>query len=164
MAPVVLAGGVLLSLAANLAQAQPTAWGRIVAAVPPAAFLVAVSMIERRTARGPRPIAGQDGAAGEPSALGRPSPGARCRRPGPRRAGGRRLDRHCEGVATYRDGLAGHGPAGSAGTSLAWFAAGPPAAGAKGRRPSSPGRPGRSAELADRLSGFANLSPFHVAS
>ena len=40
---VVLAGGILLSLAANLAQAQPTAWGRIVAAVPPAAFLVAVS-------------------------------------------------------------------------------------------------------------------------
>src|SRR5262245_3074103 len=32
----VLAGGILLSLAANLAQAQPTAWGRIVAAVPPA--------------------------------------------------------------------------------------------------------------------------------
>ena len=70
----VLAGGVLLSLAANLAQAQPTAWGRIVAAVPPAAFLVAVSMIERRAARRPRPIAGQDGGAGEPSAPGRPSP------------------------------------------------------------------------------------------
>jgi hypothetical protein len=46
----VLAGGILLSLAANLARAQPTAWGRIVAAVPPAAFLVAVSMIERRAA------------------------------------------------------------------------------------------------------------------
>jgi hypothetical protein len=29
---IVLAGGVLLSLAANLAQAQPTAWGRIAAA------------------------------------------------------------------------------------------------------------------------------------
>jgi hypothetical protein len=71
---VVLAGGVLLSLAANLAQAQPTAWGRIVAAVPPAAFLVAVSMIERRAARRSRPAAGQDGAAGEPSAQGRPSP------------------------------------------------------------------------------------------
>ena len=71
---VVLAGGVLLSLAANLAQAQPTAWGRIVAAVPPAAFLVAVSMIERRAARRPRLAAGQDGAAGEPSAPGRPSP------------------------------------------------------------------------------------------
>ena len=71
---VVLAGGVLLSLAANLAQAQPTAWGRIVAAVPPAAFLVAVSMIERRAARRPRLIAGQDGAMGEPSAPGRPSP------------------------------------------------------------------------------------------
>jgi hypothetical protein len=71
---VVLAGGVLLSLAANLAQAQPTAWGRIVAAVPPAAFLVAVSMIERRAARRPRPAARQDDSAGEPSAPGRPSP------------------------------------------------------------------------------------------
>ena len=48
-----LAGGVLLSLAANLSQAQPTAWGRIVAAVAPAAFLVTVSMIERRAARHP---------------------------------------------------------------------------------------------------------------
>jgi hypothetical protein len=71
---VVLAGGVGLSLAANLAQAQPTAWGRIVAAVPPAAFLVAVSMIERRAARRPRVIAGEDGEAGEPSWRGRPSP------------------------------------------------------------------------------------------
>ena len=71
---VVLAGGVLLSLAANLAQAQPTAWGRIVAAVPPVAFLVAVSMIERRAAHRPRPAAGEDGAAGEPSWRGRPSP------------------------------------------------------------------------------------------
>ncbi len=67
----VLAGGILLSLAANLAQAQPTAWGRIVAAVPPAAFLVAVSMIERRAARRPRPVAARDG---EASAPGRPSP------------------------------------------------------------------------------------------
>jgi hypothetical protein len=48
---VVLAGGVLLSLAANLAQAQPTAWGRIVAAVPPAAFLVAVWTATRRVTR-----------------------------------------------------------------------------------------------------------------
>lgn len=71
---VVLAGGVGLSLATNLAQAQPTAWGRIVAAVPPVAFLVAVSMIERRAARRPRLIAGADGAAGGPSAPGRPSP------------------------------------------------------------------------------------------
>ena len=54
---VVLAGGVGLSLAANLAQAQPTAWGHIVAAVPPGAFLVAVSMIERRAARRARPAA-----------------------------------------------------------------------------------------------------------
>ena len=44
----VLAGGVLLSLAANLAQADPSIWGRIVAATPAGAFLVAVSMLERR--------------------------------------------------------------------------------------------------------------------
>jgi hypothetical protein len=71
---VVLAGGVLLSLAANLAQAQPDAWGQIVAAVPSVAFLVAVSMIERRAARRARPTAGQDGGAGDMSAPGRPSP------------------------------------------------------------------------------------------
>src|ERR1017187_9724586 len=45
----VLGGGVLLSLAANLDQAQPDTWGRITAATPAAAFLVAVSMLERRT-------------------------------------------------------------------------------------------------------------------
>jgi hypothetical protein len=74
---VVLAGGILLSLAANLAQAQPDAWGRIVAAVPPAAFLVAVSMIERRAARRPQPAAdvpGQDGGVSDLPGPGRPSP------------------------------------------------------------------------------------------
>ena len=70
----VLAGGILLSLAANLAQAQPDAWGRIVAAVPSVAFLVAVSMIERRAAHRARPVAGQDGGPGELSAPGRPPP------------------------------------------------------------------------------------------
>lgn len=50
----VLTGGVLLSLAANLDQAQPTTWGRITAATPAAAFLVAVSMLERRTTHQPR--------------------------------------------------------------------------------------------------------------
>jgi hypothetical protein len=70
----VLAGGVGLSLAANLAQAQPTAWGRIVAAVPSVAFLVAVSMIARRAARRARPAAAQDGRPGELPAPGRPSP------------------------------------------------------------------------------------------
>jgi Protein of unknown function (DUF2637) len=47
----VLAGGILLSLAANLAQAQPSPWGRIVAGTPSASFLVAVSMLERRATR-----------------------------------------------------------------------------------------------------------------
>lgn len=45
----VLGGGVVLSLAANLAQADPSPWGRIVAATPAGAFLVAVSMLERRS-------------------------------------------------------------------------------------------------------------------
>jgi Protein of unknown function (DUF2637) len=50
----VLTGGVLLSLAANLDQAQPSTWGRITAATPAAAFLVAVSMLERRTTHHPQ--------------------------------------------------------------------------------------------------------------
>ncbi|MEV0403743.1 DUF2637 domain-containing protein [Actinoallomurus sp. NPDC050550] len=45
----VLAGGVVLSLAANLAQAEPTPWGWLTAATPAGAFLVAVSMLERRS-------------------------------------------------------------------------------------------------------------------
>jgi hypothetical protein len=77
---------------------------------------------------------------------------------------GRRLDRRREGVATYRDGLTGHGPTGSR-----------PALrspGSRQDRPLSRGGPpardrgpGRSAELVvDRLSGFANLSPCRTAS
>jgi hypothetical protein len=50
---IVLTAGVLLSLAANLDQAQPTIWGRITAATPAAAFLVAVSMLERRATHRP---------------------------------------------------------------------------------------------------------------
>jgi hypothetical protein len=101
---VVLTGGVLLSLAANLAQAQPDAWGRIVAAVPPAAFLVAVSMIERRAAP---PAAGQDGGAGELSAPGRRSPvqdaGDEALLAGARRAAAEHQDQH--GQPITRDAL-----------------------------------------------------------
>ncbi|SDM34830.1 Protein of unknown function [Nonomuraea maritima] len=50
----VLTGGIVLSLSANLQQADPTMWGWITAATPAAAFLVAISMLERRTS-GPRP-------------------------------------------------------------------------------------------------------------
>ncbi|WP_433512908.1 DUF2637 domain-containing protein [Nonomuraea sp. CA-143628] len=50
----VLTGGIVLSLAANLQQAAPTAWGWITAATPAAAFLIAISMLERRAAH-PRP-------------------------------------------------------------------------------------------------------------
>ncbi|MFI7033688.1 DUF2637 domain-containing protein [Microbispora rosea] len=50
----VLAGGIVLSLAANLHQAEPTVWGWLTAATPAGAFLIAVSMLERRSAT-PRP-------------------------------------------------------------------------------------------------------------
>src|SRR5437764_1114577 len=53
----VLAGGVALSLASNLSQAKTDTWGRIMAAVPPAAFLAAVSMIESRAVRHAHPAA-----------------------------------------------------------------------------------------------------------
>ena len=46
----VLADGIILSLAANLHQAEPTVWGWITAATPAGAFLIAVSMLERRAA------------------------------------------------------------------------------------------------------------------
>jgi hypothetical protein len=76
----VLAGGILLSLAANLAQAQPTTWGRIVAATPSGAFLVAVSMLERRATRpaAGHPVPGEDGGTRPlvpvPSPSAEPSP------------------------------------------------------------------------------------------
>ncbi|MGC5010162.1 DUF2637 domain-containing protein [Streptosporangium sp. DT93] len=50
----VLIGGIVLSLAANLAQAEPSPWGWITAATPAGAFLIAVSMLERRASE-PRP-------------------------------------------------------------------------------------------------------------
>ncbi|WP_043627590.1 DUF2637 domain-containing protein [Nonomuraea candida] len=52
----VLTGGIVLSLAANLAQADPTIWGWITAATPAAAFLIAISMLERRAARPARSV------------------------------------------------------------------------------------------------------------
>lgn len=50
----VLVFGIVLSLAANLNQAEPSPWGWITAATPAGAFLIAVSMLERRTSA-PRP-------------------------------------------------------------------------------------------------------------
>jgi hypothetical protein len=47
---VVLTLGVCLTIAANLASAQQTPWGWIMAATPAATFLIAVSMLERRAA------------------------------------------------------------------------------------------------------------------
>src|SRR5690606_14250818 len=67
---VVLVGGILLSLAANLAQADPSVWGWITAGTPAGAFLVAVSMLERRKA-GPRPAAPPSPV---PDSFGHPSP------------------------------------------------------------------------------------------
>ncbi|MGW5411751.1 DUF2637 domain-containing protein [Actinomadura geliboluensis] len=81
---VVLVGGVLLSLAANLAQADPSVWGWITAGTPAGAFLVAVSMLERRKA-GPGPAArpspvpdsfGRPSSTPSPSSAGSPVPSA----------------------------------------------------------------------------------------
>jgi len=66
----VLVGGILLSLAANLAQAEPSAWGWITAATPAGAFLVAVSMLERRSSARPDP----DGVESGPSSVERLGP------------------------------------------------------------------------------------------
>ncbi|MBG0819317.1 DUF2637 domain-containing protein [Planomonospora sp. ID91781] len=49
----VLAGGIVLTLAANLARAEPSVWGWICAAMPAVAFLVAISMLERRASHRP---------------------------------------------------------------------------------------------------------------
>lgn len=69
----VLSGGVVLTLAANLAEAGPGVWGHIVAGTPAAAFLVAVSMLERRavhhSASTPDPVPVSDTAV-EPVSLG----------------------------------------------------------------------------------------------
>lgn len=69
---VVLVGGILLSLAANLAQADPSVWGWIAAGTPAGAFLVAVSMLERRKAGKPA----ADRPSPVPASFGRPSPSA----------------------------------------------------------------------------------------
>ncbi|MEV4293033.1 DUF2637 domain-containing protein [Nonomuraea bangladeshensis] len=69
----VLTGGVILSLAANLQQADPTVWGWITAATPAAAFLVAVSMLERRTSA-PRPDSSPDVFGTSPKDVPAPPP------------------------------------------------------------------------------------------
>ncbi|MFD0657867.1 DUF2637 domain-containing protein [Thermocatellispora tengchongensis] len=71
----VLIGGVVLSLAANLHQAAPSAWGWITAATPAGAFLIAVSMLERRAAapvpNRPRPASRPHRTICRPSRRGR---------------------------------------------------------------------------------------------
>ncbi|WP_242888066.1 DUF2637 domain-containing protein [Actinomadura litoris] len=72
----VLVGGILLSLAANLAQADASVWGWITAGTPAGAFLVAVSMLERRKATPAGERASSvpfPESAAVPDAFGRPS-------------------------------------------------------------------------------------------
>ena len=52
----VLTGGIVLTLAANLAEADPSPWGWIVAATPAGAFLIAMSMLERRADHSHAPV------------------------------------------------------------------------------------------------------------
>lgn len=59
--PVLVLGvGVLLTLAANLADAQATVWGRVCAGVPAGAFLLAMALLERRGSVQEEESAGQD--------------------------------------------------------------------------------------------------------
>ena len=69
----VMVGGILLSLAANLAQAEPSAWGWITAATPAGAFLVAVSMLERRAAGAGTRARTVPAVLSAPPSFGRPS-------------------------------------------------------------------------------------------
>src|SRR5690606_23611693 len=75
---VVLVGGILLSLAANLAQADPSVWGWITAGTPAACFLVAVSMLERRKTTTPAATRPASRPAAEvlpvPDSFGHPAP------------------------------------------------------------------------------------------
>jgi hypothetical protein len=47
---IVLCGGVVLTLAGNLAMAEHSPWGWVMAGIPAVALLLAISMIERRAA------------------------------------------------------------------------------------------------------------------
>ncbi|MEU6745688.1 DUF2637 domain-containing protein [Spirillospora sp. NPDC046719] len=69
----VLVGGILLSLAANLAQADQSVWGWITAGTPALAFLVAVSMLERRKTVPPPADNEAPAAAPVPDSSGLPS-------------------------------------------------------------------------------------------
>jgi len=67
---VVLTGGIVLSLAANLHQAQPSIWGWLTAATPAVAFLVAVSMLERRAGHASVSAAETEPAEARPDGFG----------------------------------------------------------------------------------------------
>ncbi|GGU93964.1 hypothetical protein GCM10010182_07290 [Actinomadura cremea] len=71
----VLVGGILLSLAANLAQAHPSVWGWITAGTLAGAFLVAVSMlVRRRASAGPADPSAAPADAASLDSSGVPSP------------------------------------------------------------------------------------------
>lgn len=62
----VLSGGIVLTLAANLAEAPQSAWGWILAATPAGAFLIAMSMLERRASLAESNAVAVDSGAGTP--------------------------------------------------------------------------------------------------
>ena len=64
---IVLCGGVTLTLAGNLAMAQPSPWGFVMAGIPATALLVAISMIERRASHTPVATLETTASVAEPS-------------------------------------------------------------------------------------------------
>jgi hypothetical protein len=125
---------------------------------------------DRATRRPPSPPPRRPGQRG--ARAGTAVPGARCRGRGGRsaaraRAPGRRRASGRHGQPITRDALRSRlGVSNQAASEMLRQLRADPglrAVGAEGLRPGSRGR-GRSAEMADRLPGFADLSPFRVVS
>lgn len=64
---IVLCGGVTLTLAGNLAMAQHSPWGWVMAGIPATALLLAISMIERRASHTAAAITNATASVAEPS-------------------------------------------------------------------------------------------------
>jgi hypothetical protein len=175
----VLAGGVLLSLADNLAQAQPTPWGRVVAAVP-SGRVPGRGLDDRVTRRPPSPPRHRPGRGGRgtvragtavPAVGGRGRGAGRRGRDAPdcRATGRRRAPETARAVGYPRRAPCSawcvqpgrlrsaaptpRGPRAPAGDPGLRAPAGSPERGRDGQR-----------EMAHRLPGFADLQPFRSVS
>ena len=101
---IVLACGIALSLAANVATSQPGAWSRILAGAPCAAFVAAVGLLERRAALS-RPRRPSRVAVKAPETTVQPAIQIRATAEITRAREAARRHRECTGKAITRDAL-----------------------------------------------------------